>query len=143
MSFRFSLKTFSRSALAGGPFFFSEPEPGLGGPDRRKYLFSSFHSCICTCMTSEVGAVQCIPFSGFVTLVCKHLVVLRREIGSLQGLYEHSARQTLKFRTHPLPRWDCHPRSVCSEGTSRQHTPYTDRPLWPAELILRLSNNWT
>jgi hypothetical protein len=70
MSFRFSLKIFSRSALAGGPFFFSEPEPGLGGPDKRKYLSSSNHNCIC--MTSEVRAVQCLPLSGFVNLICRH-----------------------------------------------------------------------
>ena len=89
-------------------------------------------------MTSEVSAVQCLPFSGFVNIVCRHLVVLRREICSLQGLYEHSARQTLKCRPHPLPKWDCHPRSLCSKGTSRQYTPYTEWPLWSAELTLNL-----
>jgi len=84
-------------------------------PDKREYFFSSNHNCIC--MMSEVGAVQCLPFSGFVNLVCRHLVGLSREIGSLQGLYEHSARQTQKCRAHPLPKRDCHPRSQCSEGT--------------------------
>jgi hypothetical protein len=31
-------------------------------------------------MASEVGAVQCLPLSGFVNLVCRHLVGLRREM---------------------------------------------------------------